>query len=233
MSKHDEVMRTLEQASPCFVLPFERNDKSIVIFDLSASNPDIQNLDFTHTAEFSAYITAGLAKNNARFGVGKYNENRDLYGRSKLFAGTEPRTVHLGIDLWAKEGTHVFAPFQGTVHSFCDNNKFGDYGGTIILEHNLNGVSFYTLYGHLSRNSLAHLKEGMGIEQGTCFAYLGKEHENGSWPPHLHFQIITDMGEWKGDFPGVAAVSQREHFLALCLDPNLILRIEQLKNDSP
>jgi hypothetical protein len=32
----------------------------------------------------------------------------------------------------------------------------------------------------------------------------------------------------QGDFPGVAAPSEREHFLALCPDPNLILGIPGL-----
>src|SRR3989338_5004306 len=229
--KKRSVMNVLKALSPSRILPFDLHDKQVVIFDLSKNNPDMQNLDFADTATFTAYITAGLVKNNARIGIGKYNEDREMYHRSKLFAGKEPRTIHLGIDLWANAGTPVFAPFSAKIHSFRDNNQFGDYGATIILEHHLEGVSFYTLYGHLSRDSLTNLKEGMIIEQGACFAHLGNEKENGCWPPHLHFQIITDMGEMKGDFPGVAALSQREHFLTLCPNPNLILRVERLKND--
>ncbi len=49
--------------------------------------------------------------------------------------------------------------------------------------------------------------------------------ENGDWPPHLHFQIISEIGEYKGDFPGVSSVENREYFLRICPDPNLILRI--------
>jgi len=47
------------------------------------------------------------------------------------------RSLHLGIDIWIKAGTEVFPAFPGTVHSFQDNVGGGDYGPTIILEHDL------------------------------------------------------------------------------------------------
>jgi hypothetical protein len=53
---------------------------------------------------------------------------------------------------------------------------------------------------------------------------VGPYPENGDWPPHLHFQLITDMqGRW-GDFPGVAPPSEREYWAALCPDPMLIMQ---------
>ncbi len=63
---------------------------------------------------------------------------------------------------------------------------------------------------------------------GEAFAEVGEHHENGGWPPHLHFQIVGDIGSFKGDFPGVAAPFERERFLELCPDPNLILGIPGL-----
>jgi len=32
----------------------------------------------------------------------------------------------------------------------------------------------------------------------------------------------------KGDYPGVASIQDREKYLELCPDPNIILRIKQL-----
>ena len=61
-------------------------------------------------------------------------------------------------------------------------------------------------------------------------ATIGNKNENGQWPSHLHFQVITDMLHHKGDFPGVASVSEQKYYLTLCLDPNLILRINELEN---
>lgn len=119
------------------------------------------------------------------------------------------------------------APLDGIVHSFAFNNRFGDYGATIILSHLLNGVSFYTLYGHLSLNSIKNIQEGDRIEKGDVFGEFGIPSENGSWPPHLHFQIISNIGEWKGDYPGVCKFSEKEKWLANSPDPDIILQLNQ------
>jgi murein DD-endopeptidase MepM/ murein hydrolase activator NlpD len=118
----------------------------------------------------------------------------------------------------------VYAPYDSVVHSAKDNALFGDYGPTIILSHTIADETFYTLYGHLSRESLIGKKPGTTIKQGEEFARLGAPPINGDWPPHLHLQIILDMLGKVGDYPGVAAESQRDLFLTLCPDPNLIVR---------
>ena len=97
-----------------------------------------------------------------------------------------------------------------------------------MLEHELEGIPFYTLYGHLSLASLDGLYEGREISQGTQLAEIGDEAVNGSWPPHLHFQVIRDMGGYRGDFPGVCKPSERAAYLQRCPDANLILGIKQL-----
>ena len=151
-------------------------------------------------------------------------EHRDWYNRSDHFAGEEPRTVHLGIDLWASAKTQLFSPCAATVHSFHDNDSYGNYGPTIILEHELNGVSFYSLYGHLTRNSLSDLHGGKRLETGESFAEIGSPPTNGDWPPHVHFQIMTNLLGNSGDFPGVIEASKEDEFRLICLDPNLFLR---------
>jgi 4-aminobutyrate aminotransferase-like enzyme len=90
---------------------------------------------------------------------------------------------------------------------------------------------FYTLYGHLSRNSLAGLRQGKVLKKGEKVGWIGTSSENGGWPPHLHLQIITDLLGLTGDFPGVALPGQRELWLSLCPDPNLILDIPEI--DTP
>jgi len=99
----------------------------------------------------------------------------------------------------------------------------------LILEHLIEGETFYTLYGHLSESSITDKVEGEQVRRGDLIATLGNETENGHWPPHLHFQVITDMLNNKGDFPGVAPPSAKEYFHRLCIDPNLILKIKKLK----
>ena len=139
--------------------------------------------------------------------------------------GAEPRRLHLGIDIWGKPHTKVMAPVDAIVHSFAFNNAFGDYGATIILTHNIEGQTFYTLYGHLSLNSIKNIQEGEHIKKGDVFAEFGIPFENGQWPPHLHFQIILDMDRNKGDYPGVCKYSEKESYLSNCPNPDLILQM--------
>jgi 4-aminobutyrate aminotransferase-like enzyme len=77
----------------------------------------------------------------------------------------------------------------------------------------------------LSADSLGGLYEGMPIKAGHARQDIGNYPINGGWPPHLHFQIITDMLGRSGEFPGVALPNQREIWLSLSPDPNLITRI--------
>jgi murein DD-endopeptidase MepM/ murein hydrolase activator NlpD len=173
-------------------------------------------------AAFEAFLAR--KRGDAPALIGGYDEHRGVYAGSALFGGVgpgddEPRVIHLGIDIWTDAGTPVAAPLAGVVHSFADNDRFGDYGATIILEHAGPAGPFWMLYGHLARRSLVGLTPGRAVARGEVFAWLGEPHENGGWPPHLHLQKITDLLGLSGDFPGVAKVSERERLLALCPDP--------------
>lgn len=203
----------------------------LIHFDFSDTNNELQQLDLTDTENFSTYITSKLNNAKAKFGIGGYNENRSFYKRSNLFSieksgvstTKNQRTLHLGIDVWGEEGTKIYAPLEGRVHSFAFNNYFGDYGSTIILSHQLDGVSFYTLYGHLSLRDITAVKKGSYINRGEQFAHFGNTEENGNWPPHLHFQIINDIGNYEGDYPGVCSFSERKKYLDNSPDPDIIL----------
>ncbi len=211
------------------VTPFDWAIEPILVLDLTESNIELQSVNLDDTAAFSEYVFGKMAQADARVAVGGYNENRYIYRRSAHFSHPdEPRSVHLGIDIWAEAGTPVFAPLEGKIHSFQHNDHFGDYGPTIILEHQLDGITFYTLYGHLNVECLVGLHRGKPIRQGEPLAAIGNYPVNGDWPPHLHFQVIADMQGRRGDFPGVCSLRERETWLAICPDANLILGIGQL-----
>lgn len=211
------------------ILGYKITDEKFCILDNSEKNLDLAKIDIADTELFTKYIFDEINKNNCDIGLGKYLEDRVIYRHSSLFAGeAEPRSLHLGIDLFIAAGTPLFAPLAGIVHSFQDNTARGDYGPTIILQHELDGAIFYTLYGHLSRESITNLKVGQNFVAGQRLAEIGDKKINGGWPPHVHFEIITDMLGKKGDFFGVAPVSQWEYFSALCPDPNLILQMPRL-----
>jgi hypothetical protein len=119
----------------------------------------------------------------------------------------------------------VRAPFAGTVRSVRDNAARLDYGPTVILEHTGPVGPFWTLYGHLERASIAGLADGDAVEAGQVVGRIGPFPENGDWPPHLHFQIVTDLLGFDGEFPGVALPRERSVWRSFSPDPNLILRL--------
>ena len=152
---------------------------------------------------------------------------RNIYKRSIHFSSQaeEERNIHLGVDLWCPPGTSIFAPFDSVVHSFNNNLNFGDYGPTIILKHSLGDVDFYTLYGHLSLASLDNLEVGQSFNRADKIAELGDASVNGDYPPHLHFQIIKDIQDYSGDYPGVCSKSDLDFYEEYCPDPKSILNI--------
>ena len=210
------------------VVPYEPGDK-LILMDFTDSNQELSPDMLNDTNSFMNYINTKLQWAGAKYGIGGYNEHRTIYSRSRKFDGKEreePRRLHLGLDIWGKPYTKVIAPLDGVIHSFAFNNAFGDYGATIILSHNLEDFSFYTLYGHLSLNSLKNLREGEVVRKSDVFAEFGIPFENGQWPPHLHFQVILDMEGMKGDYPGVCKFSERSRYLNNCPDPDLIVKMK-------
>jgi len=206
------------------VVPFDPGRDRLYHFDFTSNNKELKPEQIADTESFAVYINRMLQQHGARYGIGGYGEHRTLYARSKHFdAGEEPRRLHLGIDVWGPAGTAVMAPLDGIVHSFAFNNNDSDYGATLILTHHTGGVGFHILYGHLSLNSLKNRYEGQHVNKGEVIAEFGMRFENGNWPPHLHFQLIIDLQDWKGDYPGVCKFSERKQWLANCPDPDLVL----------
>lgn len=199
--------------------------EDFVPIDLSKHNPALTKVNVADVHEFSEYINQYIQKHNARVAIGGYNEERNIYQRSTHFNDTQAdeRFIHLGVDLWADAGEPVYAPLDGIVHSFQNNKGLGNYGPTIILQHELEGITFYTLYGHLSLESIQDKQEGQHIKAGEAFCTFGDYTVNGDYPPHLHFQVIKDLKSNKGDFPGVTSIAERAHDLANCPDANLVL----------
>lgn len=212
------------------VVDFNPQRDKLLALDFTEQNKALTSALIADTNLFSAYIQQQLNEADALYGIGGYNEHRTVYARSRVFDGlseTDARSIHLGVDIWGKAGTPVAAPLDSSVHSFAFNDAFGDYGATIILEHQINGAQFYSLYGHLSLADITNLKEGDFIAAGKVFAHFGEPSENGQWPPHLHFQIVLDMQGKKGDYPGVCSLAERENYLDNCPDPDALLQMMQ------
>lgn len=214
---------------PLYVL-----DKAIPLsqytpIDLSESNSELQSFDSTNSRAWEHYITAYCKNKRAKVAFGGYTEKRNLYARSNYFNKQDKQTernIHLGMDLWIGAGSTVYTPLDGVVHSFANNTNFGDYGPTIIVQHTISDIIFYTLYGHLSVASIQNLKVGQTFKAGDSMATLGDASVNGDYAPHLHFQIIRNIYDYYGDYPGVSSQTDLPFYLENCPDPNTLLKIQ-------
>ena len=202
--------------------------KDYLALDLSASHTDHLDLNLTDALIFEEFVENHLSNNKAKVAFGGYLETRNLYRRSEVFKNeiTDERNIHIGLDLWIKAETSVLAALDGKVHSFQNNTSLGDYGPTIILEHEIENIKFYTLYGHLSLYSLNGKAIGQIVKKGNQIATLGAPPINGDYAPHLHFQIIKDLQEKSGDYPGVCSENEIAFYTSNCPDPNILLKIQ-------
>ena len=201
---------------------------SYIPIDISESNSVVFDFNVADSGAWEKYIDFYLRAQKDKVAYGGYLEKRSLYDRSAYFKNVtahNKRNIHLGIDLWCAAGTKVLAVLAGEVHSYKNNKNYGDYGPTIILKHTIREETFFSLYGHLSEASIATIKIGDLFAQGSTLGYLGKAAVNGDYAPHLHFQLIRDLAENFGDYPGVAAACDFEFFKQNCPDPNLLLKI--------
>ncbi len=198
-----------------------------VIFDFSVGSLEFRPRDLTvpGLAEDEIWRRTGDA-----VGIGRYGEYRLAYtGVQFATDWGEMRTLHVGLDLFRAAGTPVHAPLGGRIHSKHIHEEAFDYGGVIILEHETSpdkeapsGRPFWTLYGHLSHESVMNVEVGQEVAPGEAFAALGAFDENGGWVPHLHMQLITDMLGCHATFPGVAPPSREAVWRSLCPDPTLL-----------
>jgi 4-aminobutyrate aminotransferase-like enzyme/Ser/Thr protein kinase RdoA (MazF antagonist) len=211
----DNAYLGVSQAAIRRTLP-RLNSARIVSWLATQSFAPVMDLPSREVLDLSV---GGSSMDGVRVGIGRWDEPRLIY-TAPFFEG---RTIHLGIDLFAPPGTPVHAPLRGSVHAMADNAQPQDYGPVVILRHETDdSTPFYTLYGHLSRETLGRLTVGQTIERGALIGTLGAIEENGNWPPHLHLQLIVDLLGMGTDFPGVGTAAQRDVWRSLSPDPSLL-----------
>jgi len=208
----------------------------ILHIDLSVSSKwvghqqDFNNLDF-----FQFKIDMLQAEHPNKVIAGGYLEPRAIYTSSAYDKignyGKESRTIHLGIDFWFPAHTSVHALFDGEVVTAVNDAGDKEYGGLLILKHAVEDFEFFTLYGHNTVASVLQHKIGDIIKKGDKISELGNYPENGNWAPHLHFQVMLSMLDYKIDFPGVVYYNQLDVWKNLCPDPNLLFKSEALQKN--
>lgn len=210
------------------ILEKEFSEENLVWLDFTKANTELAFVDLKDTEAFHSYVLSKVPPH--KIGIGGWLEDRIIYKRSEHFTKTEePRTIHLGLDLWVAAETPVLCPMDGVVYSVYNNKGFGDYGPTIILKHFHNELgTIYTLYGHLSKTSLDMLQVGQDVTKGSKIGTVGPFPENGDWPPHLHFQVMKSMEGNTVDYPGVCSSKMLAHYSQNCINPMEFLGIERL-----
>ncbi|CAM1373689.1 aminotransferase class III-fold pyridoxal phosphate-dependent enzyme [Tenacibaculum xiamenense] len=208
--------------------------KDFLPLDLGVNSLWLGNYsEFNDLDVFDFKINQLQKKHPNKIIAGGYLEPRALYTSDEYETignyGRESRTIHLGVDFWVPVDTPVHLPFDGEVTTVTDNNKYKEYGGLIIVKHQANGIPFYTLYGHLSLKSLELVKVGDKLSKGSCVGFIGNREENGSWSPHLHFQIMLSMLNFEDDFQGVAYHSEIDVWKSICPNPNLLFKSKALE----
>ncbi len=252
------LRRHRDEIGPVVDCDFARD--RVLVFDLSVGSTDLplplaprsgaeEPVDL---AALARVVADRIEQAGARLALGRYGEPRWLpvplppprrgpAGGDEMPPGEdgeEPRTIHLGLDLFLPPGAPVYAPLDGIVHSVADHAGPLDYGPTVVLEHRVTadlggepagpGASaplvFYTLYGHLARASLEMLRAGQPVRRGERIGWVGDRDVNGGWPPHVHVQLVVDLVGWRDDFPGFAPPGRQRVWTSLCPDANLIVQ---------
>lgn len=209
------------------------NTKSVYPLDLSVSSSWIgHQTEFNDLDLFQFKIDKLQKEHPKKIIAGGYLEPRPLYTSSEYDkignSGRESRTVHLGIDYWLPADTPVHTLFDSEIVMAINDAGDKEYGGLVVLKHKLNDLEFFALYGHLSVASATKHKIGDKLSSGDQIGLLGNYPENGNWAPHLHFQLMLSMLDYKTNYPGVAYLNQLDVWKSLCPNPNSLFKSKEL-----
>ena len=166
------------------------------VFDFSSKNPKTLNYNLDNFQEFNENIFNELKNSGKKWGIGKYLEERKNILRGSINIINEKRIYHLGLDIIVPYSSVVFCPLDGYVYKLGKETQKGNYGGYLVLKHQVNNQTFYSLYGHLKTPHKVQL--GEKILAGQELAVIGKESDSGGWFCHLHLQIISQKAFNKG-----------------------------------
>jgi murein DD-endopeptidase MepM/ murein hydrolase activator NlpD len=92
---------------------------------------------------------------------------------------------HRGVDLTPGAGAEIHAVAGGTVRIATEAG--GDYGVTVVIDHNIDGELVSTRYGHMQYGSL-RVKVGDTIEPGEIIGQVGSTGK--STGAHLHLEVL-------------------------------------------
>lgn len=193
--------------------------------DLSKNNKNVDEICNHQTqVEFNKYMLDELKKNSKTWAVSGYLEDRTTLLKKYPQMVSENRVYHLGLDITVPLRSELFAPVAGKVVISEYEEGDGNYGGMVVLEHNIGGLIFYSLYGHLNKNELPTINKI--IQKGEKFAKIGDFNENGNWFHHTHLQVLTERGFKEGwVHKGYCSDKDLANIDKYCPNPIFLLKI--------
>ncbi|MHB1419399.1 MAG: M23 family metallopeptidase [Bacillota bacterium] len=96
---------------------------------------------------------------------------------------------HQGTDVFAREGTPLYACVDGTIARLGWN----ELGGKRIGLKGKDGIYYY--YAHL-QDYAAGIKKGDKVDRGMLLGYVGHTGNAENTPNHLHFGMMTGHDQW-------------------------------------
>ncbi|MDC0358982.1 peptidoglycan DD-metalloendopeptidase family protein [Oligoflexia bacterium] len=160
------------------------------IFNFTSKNPRTLDYDTTDFDDFQSKIFDELKESGKSWGIGKYLEERSNVLRQYPQMIEEGRIYHVGLDIVVPGGYQLYAPIDAVVHEAGLDGGVGNYGGYVILRHEFDSVTFFSIYGHL--NSAHQVQAGVQLAKGQVFAEIGVREDSGLWFTHTHLQILTE-----------------------------------------
>jgi 4-aminobutyrate aminotransferase-like enzyme/Ser/Thr protein kinase RdoA (MazF antagonist) len=155
----------------------------------------------------------GIAEQGAiELGIGPWGEDRPVYSSDafqSVFAPGQRRSLHLGLDLFAPAGTDIRTPLDATVVDLYETDIPLDYGHAVMLRHAVDGVVFFSLWGHLSEATVRARRIGEALKAGDVIGQMGGTTENGNWQPHVHIQLTTYQPDRAADVIGAGEPGYR------------------------
>lgn len=201
-----------------------------VALDLTPESPAVDPVRAAET--LGDAVRRATDAGGAGIALGRYREPRlpEVFPAPTKHS-EEPRTVTLGIEVFAPAGETVAAPLPGEVAASGPERDAGR-GFRVELRHRTDSARFRTIYRGLSPPN-PEIAVGAVLEAGDPLGVLASPEENGGWPSHLHFMVVAEPDEEPppgtppeplGDRIGpTGRASDLAVLSALCPDPSAFL----------
>jgi len=108
----------------------------------------------------------------------------DTWGAARIKGRT-----HEGVDIFSERWTPVFSATAGYLRRL----NIGTRGGKNVMVIGPGGVNYY--YAHLDRVARG-IEAGVKVTTDTVLGFVGNSGNASGTPPHLHFGIYSEPGNW-------------------------------------